>query len=68
MSALGKGRILGLPDDTDDYPNQMEPASTSSLQTHGSDGLAFGSLTGQIFDEQDQANVHARQMTSSTPC
>jgi hypothetical protein len=74
MSVLGKWRIIGMPDYTDDYPDMVEPAYLL-FEGLGSGEFAFGCVTGQIFgggetdavefdwsgnDEMDEAQGNGR--------
>lgn len=51
MSVLGKWRIVEMPDDTEGYPDMMEPAYILFEPARGE--FAFGCVTGQIFGGGD---------------
>ena len=48
MSALGRWRIVAMPDYTADYPDMVEPAYLL-FKANGSGEFAFGCVTGQIW-------------------
>ena len=52
MTLLGGWLIVEMPDDTEDYPDMMEPADIR-FEDHGSAEFAFGCVTGQIFGAGD---------------
>jgi len=47
MSLKGRWRIVTMPDDVEDYPDMVEPASIL-FEENGSGEFAFGSVTGHI--------------------
>lgn len=59
MSVLGRWRIVEMPDDTEDYPDMLDPAYIL-FQDHGSGEFAFGCVTGQIFGRGDTDAVEFR--------